>query len=560
MSQSIVSGRVFEADGSAVPGVSISAFKNGEPFSFPEDETPIQLNDDGIFEISLPTEEEVTLNLNATGFATQVVPIKSPSLEDGKVSIDVMMIARGKEQIVNASTGGTITGADGASITINGGSFVDQEGNPLADSDNIVITVSPVDISTPAGIILFPGLFSGFPEGETTEFPIEPYGLVEFHLTLQSTGEKVQLGENMTAKVAVPLYIKENQSGDDFPVGGSFPMWSLALETGIWNQEGTGLVVSSADSPTGLIVEFDAPHLSWWNNDLVTTNPAMATVTVVDTQGMIGTAVIFARSINRLDEGTFEVNETTPPLIVASNVETCFWATIIFNDGTEGTTAEQCVTPGPNENINIILGLSPIPLDITASPSLTGPIAGNIGSPIQIIQLRPASKETEVSYEILSGNLPTGMSLSPISSTGANITGTPNEAGDFTVEIKGTDSEGNMDFITLTYSILETSCWEVIETPEGLSLGKVTLAPTSCSTISDDYGWTKVDLSYGGNPPSNLFLRIPLNNDHVTGLLFEPLLVFSHYETNGKPFINVDLIPCGRNCPNETRLDPFPPE
>jgi hypothetical protein len=115
----------------------------------------------------------------------------------------------------------------------------------------------------------------------------------------------------------------------------------------------------------------------------------------------------------------------------------------------------------------------------------------------------------------------------------------------------------------LTFYVFSNSCWEVTGIPS--SLGKVTLAPTSCTIIQEGYGWTKVDLSYGGNPPSNLFLRIPLSNNHVTGWnpvtggKFEPLLVFSHYETNGEPYISTDLIPC-IGCENVTWLTPLPPE
>ena len=373
MSQSIVSGRIFAADGSAVPDVLISAFKNGEPFSFPDDETPITANMDGSFEIFLATEEEVTLKFDADGFATQVLPVIAPALENGRVDIDVMMIAQGEAQTVNASTGGTVTGTDGANITITGGSFVDQAGNPLNDNDKIVVTITPVDISTTAGLETFPGEFSGVAEGKTTESPIETYGVVEFDLTLEGTGEKVKLAEGQTADIDIPLFITQNLPGNDFAVGDSFPVWYLDELTGIWIQEESGVVISSADSPTGLVVQATVAHFTWWNNDLETTNPAMATVTVVDTQGMIGSAVVYARSINRLDGGYFDVNETSPPLIVASNVETCFWAEIIFDDGTKGTTKEQCFTPEPNENFSVPLELPPIPIwqdDIAVSTNM----------------------------------------------------------------------------------------------------------------------------------------------------------------------------------------------
>jgi hypothetical protein len=49
-----------------------------------------------------------------------------------------------------------------------------------------------------------------------------------------------------------------------------------------------------------------------------------------------------------------------------------------------------------------------------------------------------------------------------------------------------------------------------------------------------------------------------LDDSRVNGWVFEPLLVFSHYDSTGKPVILTDLIPC-IDCDNSMWLTPFPP-
>ena len=138
-----------------------------------------------------------------------------------------------------------------------------------------------------------------------------------------------------------------------------------------------------------------------------------------------------------------------------SNGETCFWAEINYLDGSQATTSEECINPG-SSTLSVPLGEpSSADLAIVASPVITAPIVGLKNIPIKIIQLQPFSIETDVEYTVK--NLPAGMSLTMTDVTKAIIAGIPTVAGTFTVEITGTDSIGNMDFITLIYSIFEKS-------------------------------------------------------------------------------------------------------
>jgi hypothetical protein len=121
-----------------------------------------------------------------------------------------------------------------------------------------------VDVTAPhAGG--FPGRFEGFAQ-DGTRVSIVSLGTTEF---VPSRGaERLQLAVGKTAQIDLPLYADALLDGSGVAVGQTFPLWSLDDTTGLWIQEGTGTVVASAGSPTGLAMRATASHLSWWNADM----------------------------------------------------------------------------------------------------------------------------------------------------------------------------------------------------------------------------------------------------------------------------------------------------
>jgi hypothetical protein len=61
--------------------------------------------------------------------------------------------------------------------------------------------------------------------------------------------------------VYIPIYTSGAMAGD------KIPLWSINEDNGSWVEEGTGTVVVSEDSPTGLSMRAVIGHLSWWNCD-----------------------------------------------------------------------------------------------------------------------------------------------------------------------------------------------------------------------------------------------------------------------------------------------------
>jgi hypothetical protein len=104
------------------------------------------------------------------------------------------------------------------------------------------------------------------------------------------------------------------------------------------------------------------------------------------------------------------------------------------------------------------------------------------------------------------------------------------------------------------------SCWEILGWSSTNYVGaQAILDYADCTTIPDGYGWIQGDLWYGTPPTDELWYRIRLDDSRVTGWIFEPLLVFSHYDAGGKPVVLTDLIVCG-GCINEMPILPYPPK
>jgi len=103
------------------------------------------------------------------------------------------------------------------------------------------------------------------------------------------------------------------------------------------------------------------------------------------------------------------------------------------------------------------------------------------------------------------------------------------------------------------------SCWAVTGWSSSSYVGAQALVTAaSCSTIPQTDGWVEVTLSYGSPPSDNLWLRISLSDSRVTNWKFQPLLVFSNYDINGKPVVMTDLIPSIPDS-NYMWLLPYPP-
>lgn len=476
---STITGRITSVDGTELANASINVLSAGSSLTT----ATTALN--GQFSIELNANTQAVLQINLAGYAEQIVPVSSPDA-DGSVFFDITMIARGAVQTFSAVADATLTGTDGSSVSVLAGSFVD--GNGIAVTGDINLTITPVDVSRPAALAAFPGEFSGTAEGATTDSTILSFGTVEFEFS--QNGQPLQLAPGTTADVVIPMYFDVYQDGTAVALGDTIPLWSLNEETGIWLQEGVGTVIASAESPTGFAMQATVGHFSWWNCD-VSANAARAIVTVTAPEA--GTALIKARTMANIGwrpdtvETVATVGVPTQPLSVPSNGEVCFWAEITFNSGGLSTTPETCLIPPAGSLFNVSLASAVAgPVAITTTPAATAGVldmVGFLGFPIERVQIQPTTLETLVNYTIISGSLPAGLTLNSVNTTRSEIVGVVAAVGSFSAVVQATDVDSNTDMITINYTVTADTPPPRLEGPQFPNIifqeYTSTLAPTT---------------------------------------------------------------------------------
>jgi len=441
-------GEVNKPDGADVPSPIITAMdSDGNEVITVTGET------DGTFLLNALTDQPLTLKFTAQGFADQVIPVIMPAEQSTTLPIDVIMIERGAEQTLDIDAGGSLSGDNGASVTVAAGSFVDANG--AAVTGNIQIQITPVDVSNPEILAAFPGDFTGLEELNNTETAIASLGTVEYNFT--QNGNALQLNSGATAEIQLPIYGTTNpKTGNPVAMGDVIELWSLNEDTGIWLQEGTGTVVANTDAPGGLALQATVSHFTWWNIDVpIPTADVEVTLSGTATGGA---AVIHARAPSdfggyRTANRNVFVGGTTTGLSIPADRETCFWIEYVDLSGATAISDEQCVD-NAIENSTYPLTFNVITAGALA---LNRPYTRSsyfVDRPLGF-NFSPGSLETSVSYTI-TGTLPTGLSFMPTSATTARIIGTPTETGSFPVTIEGTDSESFTDSESLTIRIIDT--------------------------------------------------------------------------------------------------------
>ncbi|AJQ96950.1 putative Ig domain-containing protein [Gynuella sunshinyii] len=444
--ESGILGRVVDIAGVVVADSTITVYQTGEPVT-----ADVDIDSDGAFSVFLPAEESFSLNVSAPGYSTQVVPILSPPA-DGQVVITVTLIKRGEVMVISDPGVTTQSAAAGAGVTFDKADFVDSNGQPV--EGNIELTITPVNVAKPASMAAFPGSFSGLAEGEDEPSQIFSLGTVEYHFS--QNGETVNLAPGASAEVLLPMYATHYQDGSDIAVGHTIPIWYLNESTGIWQQEGTGEVVASEDSLTGLALRATVHHFSWWNVDLIASTAYVKVTVLGDT---VGTADIVATA-KRLSwknaTTTVRVGGTTDALPIPTGTPVQISAFIRYDDGSYAIVTSESITAEIGQLLTVALkAVTTGAINITSIP------VGVIDDQLDIytvtdqpvpIEFIPLTREDSVIYVVVEGELPDGLTLESNGQTG-RITGNPSVPGTYHFEVVATDSDGYEDAISVTYVV-----------------------------------------------------------------------------------------------------------
>lgn len=249
-----VEGRVTTTAGLALEGVTVSEV--GRAATATTDAM-------GSVRLMVGTGVSVSLKLTKPGYADQLLQLLLPTEtgDDGYFAA-VMRMRDPSLSLADAAAGGTLDGRDGARLSLPPNGLAGRDGSNIAGAVQAALT--PVD-ATERGGGGFPGSFDGLTaEGDFT--PIVSFGAVEYALT--AGGQSLQLAAGKAATIEIPIYATVHVDGSSVVEGDLVPLWSLDESTGVWIQEGDGLVVTSDGSPTGLALRALVTHLSWWNADL----------------------------------------------------------------------------------------------------------------------------------------------------------------------------------------------------------------------------------------------------------------------------------------------------
>lgn len=220
---------------------------------------------DGTVSLTIPRGIPAVLALAKDGYADQIVVVQTPAVAESAI-FQAEMLAREPAQTLDAGAGGSIAGKHGSAITLPAGALATAGG--AAVSGTVSLSLTPVDPITDPDV--FPGAYAGITP-TADEGLLLSYGTVEFGLT--QNGQPLDLAPGQKATIEVPFYGNADKSGAPIALGDTVPLWSLDEQTGRWIQEGVGIVVASAASPTGFALRGEVGHFSWWNSDLFDSPP-----------------------------------------------------------------------------------------------------------------------------------------------------------------------------------------------------------------------------------------------------------------------------------------------
>lgn len=252
-----LAGLVTGIDGMPLAGVTVAVQGRSDSGSSAITDT------DGRVALSAGVGVDVVLRLSKLGYTDQVKRLSLPGAAGGDASFQASLMPRAAPQtLADAAAGGTLAGSEGAGVVLPPAALVDAA-TGAAVTGPVEVTLTPVDVNA-AAVAAFPGRFEGV-NGDGSTVPIVSFGTTEF--LFSQGGRPLQLKPGARATIRLPLYASQELDGAALAVGGKLPLWSLDERSAQWINEGQGTLVADAASPTGLVMQAEVGHFSWWNAD-----------------------------------------------------------------------------------------------------------------------------------------------------------------------------------------------------------------------------------------------------------------------------------------------------
>lgn len=305
----------------------------------------------GVAKLRVGTGVTTTISAKYVGHVTllrrKVFPTPTgPFPEAGDLYAKLVLKPQANAVTLNATTGGTVTGSDGAQVTFPPNALVNAAGQAV--TGNVQVSVTP---STKADAT-FPGGGAALDENgdETLLFT---YGMLDVQIT--QGGQKLQLAPGKQAKLGLHLTANKHQDGAVINVGDKVPAWWFNESSGLWIQEGEGEVVASTTSSSGKALTMSVSHFTQWNWDMKVLNKTTLAVKCM-----------------YLDP------TTQLPTVPLSAGETCMLDGVIGSAGSVTAASSTIVGAAGTTIVNVPLG-QPMTLDAYAG-GMSGSASVTLGS------------------------------------------------------------------------------------------------------------------------------------------------------------------------------------
>jgi len=497
-------GQVRETSGAPLAGVSVRVV-DGTPSGTTDGDGKVTLADVG-------TGISVLLQLTRSGYVEQFLEVEIPGDATEGFFEAVMQPRAAPAAVAAVEAGAAVTGDDGVTLELPPDALVDGDGNPV--SGTVEITLTPVDVSQPdAGG--FPGGFSAV-QSDGTPADLMSFGVAEFVVT--QGGDELDLALGKTATIEIPIYTGGAALGD------VLPLWSLDEATGLWVEEGSGVVVQSTASASGLALRAVVSHFSWWNID-VTMDPFMPLVRCVF--GGTPTGCSVQGNVLNPTTPTWTAHDFLPPegktLNSPPNVDVLIEAV-----GTDGTVFGSTIINGaPGATPEVVIDLGD-PFNATIA------CVDGVGNPSECVVRGTIAGLGQVVYE----NVPLGgrtlpvvpdqdlhiNAFGPLGNAGAiDVNGPAGGAGSFVIvlseqftpTVRCLDRTGNPTFCTVKWTLpgfgefqqFVSTTGTTVNLPPDLSLrltGVDLFGQWSGSTVVLGTAGTSPDVTITLNDPSSI--------------------------------------------------------
>ena len=269
----LVTGIVTDTAGSPLAGVEV----------LDENERPLGVSDtEGVFALRVGKDAVPgRVRLRKTGYTSQQASV---DVVDTEARFEAVMGVRNPPvRISNAENGFEYVGEAGARVSIGPDSLVtyDAQGNEVPVTGDVLLSVTPIDVSRNDQLGAFPGPFLGRDLAGNDPAPILSYGTVEYVFATPD-GRPVNLASGKTAQIEIPVFVTQHLDGTPvLPNTYGQDLWSFDEASGNWVQESNSAVVVPSDaSPSGMVLQDYVSHFSWWNYDIKPAGACMQTILI----------------------------------------------------------------------------------------------------------------------------------------------------------------------------------------------------------------------------------------------------------------------------------------